>query len=87
MNLVCCRTILIHLIRSTKISYSIPKQSKVTLKIFDIIGNEISTLVNEEKPVGIYEVEFDASKLVSGVYFYKLQAGNFIETKKMILLR
>ena len=72
---------------STKISYSIPKQSKVTLKIFDIIGNEISTVVNEEKPVGIYEVEFDASKLVSGVYFYKLQAGNFIETKKMILLR
>ena len=72
---------------STKISYSIPKQSRVTLKVFDLIGNEVSTLVSEEMAAGNHEVEFDASKLGSGVYLYKLQAGNFIETKKMILLK
>lgn len=72
---------------STKISYSIPKQSRVTLKVYDLIGNEVSTLVSEEMAAGNYEFEFDASKLGSGVYLYKLQAGNFIETKKMILLK
>ena len=80
---------------STKIKYTIPnviangvKQSQqVTLKVYDILGNEIATLVNEEKSVGTYEVSFDASRLSSGVYFYKLQSGNYVETKKMILLR
>jgi hypothetical protein len=72
-------------------------QQFVTLKVYDLIGNEIATLVNEEKPAGSYEVEFstkggsaiggDASKLSSGVYFYRLKAGSIIETKKMILLR
>ena len=64
------------------------KQSQfVTLKVYDILGNEIATLVNEEKPAGEYEVEFDASNIPSGVYFYKLQAGNYKETKKMLLLK
>ncbi len=57
----------------------------VTLKVYDILGNEIATLVNEEKPAGVYEVEFNASNLPSGVYIYKLQAGSFIDVKKMIL--
>ena len=72
---------------STKISYSIPKQSIVTLKVYDPMGNEVSTLVSEEKAAGNYEVNFNAKNLSSGIYFYKLQAGNFVETKKMILLR
>ena len=57
------------------------------LKVYDVLGNEVVTLVDEFKPAGSYEVEFNASNLSSGVYFYKLQSGNFVETKKMILLR
>jgi len=52
-----------------------------------VLGSEVAILVNEDKPIGSYEVEFNASSLPSGVYFYQLRAGNFIETKKMILLR
>ncbi|MCW8810557.1 MAG: T9SS type A sorting domain-containing protein, partial [Ignavibacteriaceae bacterium] len=80
---------------STKIKYTIPsviasgaKQSHfVSLKIYDVLGNEVATLVNEYKQSGSYEIEFNAAGLSSGIYFYKLQAGGFIETKKMILLR
>ena len=61
--------------------------SKVTLKIYDVLGNEIATLVNEEKPAGNYEVEFSAKGLPSGVYFYKLQAGDFVQVRKMMLLK
>ncbi len=71
----------------TKIKYSIPKQSNVSLKVFDILGNEIAELVNEKKPVGNYEVQFDAAKLSSGVYFYRIQAGEFVKTKKMVVLK
>jgi len=72
---------------STKIKYSIPELSFVTFKVYDVLGNEIETLLNEEKPIGSYEVEFDARNLPSGIYFYRLRAGDFIETKKMILLK
>ena len=72
---------------TTTIKYQIPELSFVTLKIYDVLGNEISTLINEEKPAGSYEVEFDAKILSSGVYFYRLQTGNYVETKKMVLLR
>ena len=82
---------------STKIRYSIPDVgsglAQTVLKVYDILGNEVATLVNEEKPAGTYEVEFstgsfgNASNLSSGVYFYKISAGSFNETKKMILLR
>lgn len=80
---------------STTIRYSIPsvitsgtKQSQlVTLKVYDVLGNEVATLVNEEKPAGSYEVEFSAEGLTSGIYLYKLQTNNFVETKKMILLK
>jgi hypothetical protein len=72
---------------TTKIKYQIPELSFVTFKIYDVLGNEIVTLVNEEKPAGTYEVEFDGTKLPSGIYFYRMQALNFVETKKMILLK
>ena len=71
----------------TKISYSVPTASKVTLIVFDILGKEISTLVNEEKPAGEYEVKFDATSLPSGTYFYQLKAGSYIQTNKMILIK
>jgi len=72
---------------NTKIKYSVPQSSNVFIKVYDVLGSEIATLVNEEKPIGIYEVEFDATAVPSGVYFYRLQAGSFVETKKMVLLR
>ena len=72
---------------STNIKYSVPQISKVQIKIFDILGNEIEMLVNEEKPAGTYEVIWNADGISSGVYFYQLRAGSFIETKKMILMK
>jgi photosystem II stability/assembly factor-like uncharacterized protein len=80
---------------STKIKYNVPgiianeayQSQLVTLKVFDVLGNESATLVNEQKLSGTYEVEFDARGLTSGVYFYQLRAGSFIETKKMLLLK
>ena len=77
---------------STKIKFEIPGQARndntlVTLKVYDILGNEIATLVNEYKPAGEYEVEFDGKVLPSGIYFYQIKCSNFIETKKMSLLK
>jgi outer membrane protein assembly factor BamB len=72
---------------STKISYEISQRGIVTLKVFDILGNEVAILVNKELPAGEYEVEFSATGLPSGIYFYQLKAGNFIITKKMLLLK
>ncbi len=72
---------------STRIRYSIPNSEFVTLKVFDVLGNEVARLVNEDKPAGSYEINFSASQLSSGLYFYTISAGNFVETKKMILLR
>ncbi len=72
---------------TTNIKFRIAKFGFVNLKVFDILGNEIITLVNEEKPAGEYEVDFNATGLPSGIYFYQIKSGNFIETKKMILLK
>ena len=75
---------------STKISYQIPKLSFVTLKVYDVLGNEITELINEVKPAGIYELEFNAEQnniLNSGIYFYQLRSDGFVTTKKMVLLR
>ena len=72
---------------STTINYQIPELSFVTLKVFDVLGREIITLVNEEKPIGTHAIEFNATSLPSGIYFYQLLTPNFTETKKMILLR
>jgi photosystem II stability/assembly factor-like uncharacterized protein len=72
---------------STNIKYSIPKASPVSIKVYGIPGDEIETLVNENKPAGNYELTFNAANLPSGVYFYRIQAGSFVETKKMTLLK
>ena len=72
---------------STTISYSIPKSSFIMIKVYDLLGNEIANLVNEEKSTGTYSIEFGSSDLSSGVYFYQLSSGDFVEAKKMILLR
>jgi hypothetical protein len=69
----------------TTISFSIPSSGFTTLKVYDILDNEVATLVNEEKPAGNYKVSFDASSLSSGIYFYRLRADSFIETRKIIL--
>jgi hypothetical protein len=71
----------------TNIQYAISSRQFVSLKVYDVLGNEIETLVNEEKPAGKYEITFDACKLTSGIYFYQLKSKSFIETKKMILLK
>ena len=101
------KTIQIHLIRQPIFDFRFQYFGFVSLKVFDVLGNEIATLVNEEKPAGVYEVEFKNSHsgnvrnlpagrqgLVSGIYFYQLkaipnggQAGEFIQTKKMILIK
>jgi hypothetical protein len=72
---------------ATTIRYQIPEDGMVTLKVYDILGSEVITLVSDEKPAGRYEVNFDATKLSSGIYLYRLQAGDFIKIKKMILLK
>jgi hypothetical protein len=71
----------------TKINFAIPKSGFVTLKIYDILGREIKTLVNEVKQPGYYTVDFNGSSLASGVYFYRIVAGNFINVKRMILIK
>jgi hypothetical protein len=76
---------------NTVINYQLPAASIVILKIFDILGNEIETLVNEEQPAGVYEINWDAASIAggmpNGVYFYRIQAGSFVETKKMLYLK
>ena len=72
---------------STNINWQSPVSSWQTLRVYDILGREIATLINEYKPAGKYDVNWNAANLPSGVYFYKLQAGDFVETKKMLLLK
>jgi hypothetical protein len=72
---------------STKISFTIAQTDYVSLKVYDVLGNEVTTLINEEKPAGEYEVEFDGERLTSGIYFYQLKSGSYVQTKKMLLLK
>ncbi len=76
---------------STRIQYQVSSKSQVSLKVYDVLGNDITTLVDEYKPAGSYEVEFQSTvgnkQLASGVYYYQLRVGSFVQTKKMILLR
>jgi hypothetical protein len=72
---------------NTNIKYSIPLSEYVEIKVFDILGNEVTNLINEYKTSGVYEIEFDANNLSSGIYFYRIISGKFLETKKMLLLR
>lgn len=71
----------------TVISYQLSVNSYVTLKIFDILGKEVETLVNEQQQAGSYKVQFNASHLASGVYLYKLQAGSFTAVKKFVFMK
>jgi hypothetical protein len=72
---------------NTMIKYSIPEISKVVVKMYNLLGEEVATLVNEEKVAGYYQIEFNAANLPSGVYFYQLKAGDYVNTKKMVLLK
>ena len=72
---------------STKIKFAVPEKSNVLIKVYDILGSEIATLVNEEMDAGWYRKTFDANNYSSGVYLFRMEAGKFISTKKMILLR
>lgn len=72
---------------TTNIKYQIAEHGFVSLKIYDVLGNEIASLVNKENPAGIYEVEWNASGFSSGIYFYQLKTGNFVETRKMVLIK
>lgn len=71
---------------STTISYQLPTNGQVTLKVFDMHGREVTTLVNQVEDPGYKSVKFDASLLSGGLYYYRLEAGNFIETRKLLLL-
>ena len=72
---------------STTIRYGLPNRSHVTLIVYNILGQLVTTLVNGEQEAGYHEVKFDGSRLASGVYFYRLQAGTYVETKKLLLLK
>jgi murein tripeptide amidase MpaA len=72
---------------STSIEYSIPSSEYVSLTIYDVLGNKVAELVNERKDAGMYKINFDASALTSGIYIYKLQAGSFVQTKKLMVLK
>jgi hypothetical protein len=72
---------------ATTINYSIPEAGNVEMKVYDILGNEVATLVNEAKAPGNYSAVFDASTFASGIYIYTLRANNFVQTKKMILVK
>ncbi|RME58567.1 T9SS C-terminal target domain-containing protein [Candidatus Parcubacteria bacterium] len=72
---------------ATTIRFQLPQSGFVSLKVYDLTGREVAVLVNEQKPAGTYQVNFDAGQLASGVYFYRLQAGNFQQTRKMLLMR
>jgi hypothetical protein len=72
---------------ATTIKYDIAKESKVSIKVYDILGKEVASLVNETKPAGRYSINFDASKFASGMYIYKITAGSFVKSHKMMLLK
>jgi len=72
---------------TTSIKFTIPKSGLVTLKIYDVLGREITELVNQVKAPGTYIVDYDASKLTSGMYFYKLEVNDFVAVKKMVLIK
>ena len=70
------------------IAYSVPKACQVTIRVYDLLGKEVATLVNENKSAGNHSVQFNASNgFASGVYFYRMQAGSFAQTKKLLLLK
>jgi hypothetical protein len=71
----------------TKIEYAVPNDVKVTIKVYDVVGREVNVLVNEVKTAGYYSINWNASNLSSGIYFYQMKAGNFYAVKKMMLIK
>jgi len=72
---------------NTKINFSVPVNSLVTLKIYDVLGKEVMTLINEQKPAGNYAAEFNGANLSSGIYFFRMEAGEFIDVKRMMMIK
>ena len=72
---------------STTIEFSLPQASHTPLKVYDVVGEEVATLVNEESNVGTHTTQWNATDMASGVYFYRLQAGDFVDTKKLLMLK
>lgn len=72
---------------STTINYYLPKDGVVTLKVFDVLGKEVATLINEHKLAGKHSINFNASNLASGIYFYRINVNEYAETKKLILMK
>ncbi|MCY7362191.1 MAG: T9SS type A sorting domain-containing protein, partial [Ignavibacteria bacterium] len=72
---------------NTKINYELQITNYVSLKIFDVLGNEVASLVNEKQNAGSYSINFDGANIPSGIYFYKLSSGGFTDTKRMILIK
>ena len=72
---------------STMISYQLPTSSHVTLKVYDMLGKEVAMLVNGQNSMGNHSVEFNANRLASGIYIYRISAGTFTQTKKMVLMK
>jgi len=72
---------------TTVISFQLAAKSRVTLKVYDILGREVETLVDGASDIGLHQVSFDASRFASGIYFYRIQAGGFMATKKLLLLK
>jgi len=72
---------------STTLYYGLPEESEVTIYIYGVLGNELMVYNEEKQPAGYHKMEFDATDYGSGIYFYRLQAGSFIETKKMVLMK
>jgi glucuronoarabinoxylan endo-1,4-beta-xylanase len=72
---------------STTIKYELPRTSQVNLSVFDILGREVSLLVNDKRDAGVYEVKFDGSNLASGVYVYRLMAGGVVQSRKLMILK
>jgi len=72
---------------TTTIKYELPKAAMVRLSVYDMLGREVSVLVDERKDAGVHEVKFDGSNLASGVYLYRLQAGDFVQARKLVVVR
>ena len=72
---------------TTQIDYSLPKQTFVTISVFNLLGQEVATLVNSLKPAGVHEVTFNASDLPSGIYYYRIKAGDYTDARKMMLVK
>jgi len=72
---------------TTTIGYSIPEDNLVTIRLYDVLGNEVITLVNEQKPAGKYEMLYNASNIASGVYYYQITSGSFTQTRKLMLMK